>query len=69
MCSSDLTLAASGRALVMTSHDDDFVREHATRVVVLANGAVVEEGDPREVLANPRHPATRELLQVERARK
>ncbi|MDP2390471.1 MAG: ATP-binding cassette domain-containing protein, partial [Acidobacteriota bacterium] len=40
-------LAATGRALVMTSHDDDFVREHASRVVVLANGVVVEEGDPR----------------------
>ena len=60
-------LAATGRALVMTSHDDDFVREHATRVVVLANGAVVEEGDPRNVLDNPQHSATRELLQVERA--
>ncbi len=39
-------LAKSGRALVMTSHDDDFVRDFATRVVILANGAVVEEGDP-----------------------
>ena len=62
-------LAATGRALMMTSHDDDFVREHATRVVVLANGAVVEEGDPREVLSRPQHPATKELLQVERARR
>ncbi len=62
-------LAASRRALVMTSHDDDFVREHATRVVVLADGQVVEEGDPREVLGHPKHPATRELLQVERARR
>ena len=62
-------LAASGRALVMTSHDDDFVREHATRVVVLADGLVVEEGDPHEVLSHPQHPATRELLQVERARR
>ena len=61
-------LAATGRALVMTSHDDDFVREHASRVVVLANGVVVEEGDPRVVLADPQHPATRELLQVERGR-
>lgn len=61
-------LAATGRALLMTSHDDDFVREHATRVVVLADGAVVEEGDPREVLSRPQHAATRELLQVERAR-
>ena len=61
-------LAASGRALVMTSHDDDFVREHATRVVVLANGVVVEEGDPKVVLQRPQHAATRELLQMERAR-
>jgi len=61
-------LAASGRALVMTSHDDDFVRKHATRVVILANGVVVEEGDPKVVLERPQHAATRELLQMERAR-
>ena len=59
-------LAKSGRALMMTSHDDDFVRDFATRVVVLANGEVVEEGDPHEVLTRPKHPATRELLQFER---
>jgi len=62
-------LAATGRALVMTSHDDDFVRDHATRVVVLADGRVVEEGDSHQVLGNPQHPATRELLQVERDRR
>ena len=48
-----LELAKSGRALVMTSHDDDFVREFATRVVVLANGEVVEQGDPETVLTSP----------------
>ena len=62
-------LAQSGRALVMTSHDDDFVREFATRVVVLANGEVVEHGDPHAVLTTPQHASTRELLQVERAKK
>lgn len=62
-------LARSGRALVMTSHDDDFVREFATRVVVLADGEVVEHGDPHVVLTTPQHRATRELLQVERERK
>lgn len=61
-------LASAGRALVMTSHDDDFVRDFASRVVVLANGEVVEQGDPHAVLTSPQHPATRELLQVERAR-
>ena len=64
-----LGLAKSGRALVMTSHDDDFVREFATRVVVLANGQVVEQGHPGTVLTAPQHPATRELLQLERARR
>jgi ABC-type polar amino acid transport system ATPase subunit len=62
-------LARSGRALVITSHDDDFVREFATRVIVLSDGEVVEEGDPRTVLTAPSHPATRELLQVEREKK
>jgi ABC-type polar amino acid transport system ATPase subunit len=62
-------LAATGRTLVMTSHDDDFVRAHATRVVVLASGVVVEEGDPAAVLTRPQHAATRELLQMERAGK
>jgi polar amino acid transport system ATP-binding protein len=64
-----LALAKAGRALVMTSHDDDFVRDFATRVVVLANGQVVEQGDPHSVLSRPQHPATRELLQLERARR
>jgi ABC-type polar amino acid transport system ATPase subunit len=62
-------LATDGRTLVMTSHDDDFVRGFATRVIVLAGGLVVEEGNPRTVLDQPQHEATRELLQLERNRK
>jgi ABC-type polar amino acid transport system ATPase subunit len=61
-------LAATGRTLIMTSHDDDFVRDYATRVIVLAGGQVVESGPPQQVLTDPQHPATQELLQVERAR-
>jgi len=61
-------LAAEDRTLVMTSHDDEFIGEFATRVVVLADGTVVEAGDPREVLRNPQHAATRALLQVSRVK-
>jgi len=64
-----VALAQSGRALVMTSHDDDFVRDYASRVVVLADGRVVEQGDPRQVLTAPSHPSTRELLQLGRQRR
>ena len=59
-------LASDGRTLVMTSQDDEFVRDFATRVIVLADGCVVEAGDPQRVLTTPEHPATRQLLQVER---
>jgi ABC-type polar amino acid transport system ATPase subunit len=61
-------LAAAGRTLLLTSHDDDFVRDFATRVVILANGRVVEEGDARQVLEQAQHEETRRLLQVERSR-
>ncbi|MFN2446218.1 MAG: amino acid ABC transporter ATP-binding protein [Vicinamibacterales bacterium] len=62
-------LARQGRTLVMTSHDDDFVRDYATRVVILADGSIVEEGHPGQVLEHPQHPKTQELLQVEHQRK
>ncbi len=56
-------LASAGRAILVTSHDAEFVRDHATRVLILANGAIVEEGDPRGVFEAPAHAATRALLQ------
>ncbi len=59
-------LAEGGRALLLTSHDDDFVTDYATRVAILAAGRIVEHGDPRRVLLSPEHDATRELLRVER---
>ena len=49
---------------MMTSHDDEFVEQFATRVIVLAEGLVVEAGEPAQVLRNPQHAATRALLQV-----
>jgi ABC-type polar amino acid transport system ATPase subunit len=52
-----------GRGLLISTHDVDFARGCCDRVVILSEGVLVEEGPAREVLANPQHPATRELLQ------
>ncbi|MEA2164044.1 MAG: hypothetical protein QOK37_2171 [Thermoanaerobaculia bacterium] len=60
-------LTGSGRTLVVTTHDDDFARDFASRVIILAEGEVVEEGNPREVLTNPQHAATKRLLQSARS--
>jgi ABC-type polar amino acid transport system ATPase subunit len=56
-------LSAQGRGLLVATHDTDFARDFADRVVILAEGVVAEEGRPEDVLANPSHPATRALLQ------
>jgi len=58
-------LASAGRALLVTCHDVSFVREFATTCVILGNGEVVEQGDPRAVLEAPAHDATRALLRTE----
>ena len=55
-------LASAGRALLVTCHDVAFVREFATECLILAEGCVVERGDPKRVLDSPEHEATRALL-------
>jgi len=46
------SLATSGRAIVVVTHDVEFAAAHADRVVVLAGGRVAADGSPREVLAS-----------------
>jgi ABC-type polar amino acid transport system ATPase subunit len=43
-------LAADGRGLLIVTHDEDFARAVADRVVVLAAGIIAEQGSPVEVL-------------------
>jgi ABC-type polar amino acid transport system ATPase subunit len=63
LASTLVSLTSAGRTLLVATHDVPFALSLATRVVVLANGCVVEDGPPGEVLARPSHPATRALLQ------
>jgi ABC-type polar amino acid transport system ATPase subunit len=55
-------LAAKGRGLVIATHDVDFARACADRIVVLSDGVLVEQGAAADVLERPRHAATRALL-------
>jgi ABC-type polar amino acid transport system ATPase subunit len=59
-----VSLTSAGRTLLVATHDVAFARNLATRVVVLANGGVVEDGPPDDVLGQPAHPATRALLRA-----
>jgi polar amino acid transport system ATP-binding protein len=55
-------LAREGMTMVVVTHEIGFAREVGDTLVFMDDGLVVEAGTPREVLANPRHPRTREFL-------
>ncbi|WP_454918852.1 ABC transporter ATP-binding protein [Xanthobacter sediminis] len=46
--------ARSGAGVVVVSHEIPIVRRHADHVVVMAQGAVLAEGVPEQVLSDPR---------------
>jgi polar amino acid transport system ATP-binding protein len=55
-------LAAEGMTMVIVTHEMGFARDVADRVAFMDEGVVVEEGDARALLDNPREERTREFL-------
>jgi len=55
-------LASDGMTMVVVTHEIGFAREVGDIAVFMDGGVVVESGDPREVLVNPRHERTRSFL-------
>ena len=51
-----------GLTLIFISHDLSVIRFLADQVLVMADGAVVEQGACEAVYQNPQHPLTRSLL-------
>jgi len=55
-------LAASGTTMLVVTHEMQFAREVASRVVFMDGGRIIEQGAPEEFFANPREARTREFL-------
>jgi ABC-type polar amino acid transport system ATPase subunit len=55
-------LGEEGMTMVVVTHEIGFAREMADRVIFMDDGAVVEEGPPSAVLANPQHERTKAFL-------
>lgn len=55
-------LKTEGRTIVMATHEMDFARECADRIVFLADGQIVEEGPPEQLFTDPRDPRTAAFL-------
>ena len=55
-------LAESGMTMVVVTHEMQFAREVADRVMFIDGGVIVEQGPSREVLNNPQNPRTQDFL-------
>ena len=54
-------LAAEKRTMIVVTHEMNFARDVADRVIYMANGEVVEDGPAQVVLGNDRSAAIREF--------
>lgn len=55
-------LAQGGMTMIVVTHEIAFARDVADRVVFMDAGVVVEQGEPREIIARPQHERTRTFL-------
>ena len=57
-------LAEEKMTMVVVTHEMPFAKAVSNRVIFMADGVIVEQGDPRAVLENPREERTRQFLRV-----
>jgi len=55
-------LAREGRTMVVVTHEMGFARNVANRILFLAEGTVLEEGTPEEIIRTPKHDRTRAFM-------
>jgi len=57
-------LASEGMTMVVVTHEMEFARGVADRIIFIDNGVIIEEGKPREVLVSPKTERLRSFLQT-----
>ncbi len=55
-------LANDGMTMVVVTHEMGFAREVGDTLVFMDDGVIVEQGHPRDVIANPQHARTKSFL-------
>ena len=55
-------LAAIKMTMVIVTHEMGFARDVADRVIFMDGGYIIEEGNPHDVISNPREERTKQFL-------
>lgn len=55
-------LAKEGMTMVIVTHEMNFAREVADRVIFMDGGYILEEGNPKEIFSSPKNDRCREFL-------
>lgn len=55
-------LAKEGMTMVVVTHEMSFARDVSDKVVFMADGYVVETGNPHEIFSQPQHERTQQFL-------
>ena len=55
-------LAEENTTMIIVTHEMAFARDVADRVIFMDGGLIVEQGDPKEVISNPKEERTRQFL-------
>lgn len=55
-------LAAEGMTMIVVTHEMQFARETASRVIFMDSGQIIEQGPSGQVLGSPRYSRTRAFL-------
>lgn len=56
-------LAEEGMTMVVVTHEMGFAREVGSRLIVMDDGKIVEDGRPKDIFTNPREERTKSFLE------
>ena len=55
-------VAQEGNTILLVTHEMNFVRNVANRIIFLENGKIVANGSPKEIFDNPQDDRLKEFL-------
>ena len=55
-------VAKDGMTMIVVTHEMGFAREVADRVIVMAEGELIEDSKPADLFGNPKDPRTKALI-------